>query len=51
MKHIVFKYKDKYTHGEWREQECTMESVRECIEMYGLGEDCEYKIVKVEEAK
>ena len=51
MKRITFKYKDKYTHGEWRTQMCEMESVAQCIEMYGLGEDCEYEIVKVEEVK
>lgn len=50
MKHIKFEYKDKYTNGEWKEQECYVESVRECKEIYGLGIDCEYRIVSVEEA-
>ena len=49
MKHIVFIYKDRYTNGKWIEQECTMESVKQCIEMYGLGVDCEYHIISVEE--
>lgn len=51
MKRIKFKYKDRYTNGEWREQECSVESVKECIEIYGLGVDCEYRIVSVEEEK
>ena len=51
MKHIVFEYKDRYTNGEWRKQECVLESVQECKEIYGLGIDCEYRILKVEEAK
>ena len=51
MKRIKFKYKDKYTKpGQWSEQECVMESVRECIKFYGLDQpDVEYKIVSVEE--
>lgn len=48
MVHIVFRYKDAYTNGEWREQECIMSSVEECKRVYGLGEDCEYEIIKVE---
>lgn len=49
MKKITFKYKDEYTNGEWREQSCVMESVAQCIEWYGLGVDCEYEIISVEE--
>ena len=49
MLHIKFKYRDEYSHGEWLEQECVMSSVRECIEWYGLGVDCEYEIISVEE--
>jgi hypothetical protein len=49
MLHIKFKYKDIYTNGEWREQECIVSSVRECKELYGLGVDCEYEIISVEE--
>lgn len=48
MKKIKFKYRDEYTHGEWREQECVVESVDECIKIYGLNE-CEYEIISVEE--
>lgn len=49
MKKITFRYKDKYTNGEWREQSCVMKSVAQCIEWYGLGVDCEYEIISVEE--
>jgi len=49
MKHIVFKYKDKYTRGEWSTQECWVGSLKECVELYGLGEDCEYEIIKIED--
>lgn len=48
MYHIVFEYKDAYTNGEWRQQECEVGSVEECKRIYGLGIDCEYRIVKVE---
>ena len=48
MLHIVFKYQDAYTHGEWSEQECYVSSVKECKELYGLGVDCDYKIVSIE---
>ena len=51
MLHIIFQYRDEYTHGEWNEQECYVESVAECKEIYGLGVDCEYRITKVEEVK
>lgn len=48
MKKIKFKYRDEYSHGEWREQECVVRSVEECIKIYGLNE-CEYEIISVEE--
>lgn len=49
MLKIKFRYKDDYTHGEWREQECVVRSVQECKELYGLGIDCEYEIISIEE--
>lgn len=49
MVKVKFKYRDDYTHGEWREQECQVSSLEECIRIYGLGEDCEYEIISVEE--
>lgn len=50
MLHIVFEYKDNYTHGEWNRQECIVSSVNECKKLYGLGIDCEYRIISVKEA-
>ncbi len=47
--YIKFKYKDEFTNGEWKEQECYVRSIQECKELYGLGIDCEYKIVEVKE--
>ena len=44
---IKFKYRDGYTNGEWREQECVVNSVKECKEIYGLGIDCEYTITSI----
>ena len=49
MLKITFRYKDRYSHGKWNTQECIMDSIRECIEWYGLGVDCEYEIISVEE--
>ena len=50
MVHIKFKYKDNFTHENWSNQCCTMESVEQCIEEYGLDDpDVEYEIISVEE--
>lgn len=49
MLHIVFEYCDAYSHGEWVRQECTVSSVKKCKEIYGLGVDCDYRIISVEE--
>lgn len=51
MVRIEFEYKDRYTNGNWSKQECVMKSVKECKEFYGLGIDCEYRILRVEEVK
>lgn len=48
MLKIAFEYQDSYTHGKWRRQQCILESVQKCIELYGLGVDCEYRIISVE---
>lgn len=47
MVKVVFEYKDEYTHGEWRRQECVVRSEQECISIYGLDK-IEYKIISVE---
>ena len=49
MVHIKFEYRDALSNWEWRKQECTVSSVTECKRIYGLGIDCEYRIVSVEE--
>lgn len=50
MKKITFKYRDEYTHGEWREQTCIVPSVADCKGLYGLEQDdVEYEIISVEE--
>jgi hypothetical protein len=49
MVHIKFEYRDEMSNWEWRKQECTVSSVTECKRIYGLGIDCEYRIVSVEE--
>ena len=48
MLHIVFEYRDDLSRGEWKEQECVVSSVAEFKKLYGLGIDCEYRILKVE---
>lgn len=50
MLHIVFEYCDAMSRGEWRRQECVVSSVRECVKLYGLGVDCDYRIISVEPA-
>jgi hypothetical protein len=49
MLKIKFEYKDEMSNWEWRKQECIVSSVEECIRIYGLGVDCEYRIISVEE--
>lgn len=49
MLKITFEYIDDYSHGEWREQTCVVSSVEECIKIYGLGTDCHFRIISVEE--
>lgn len=48
MLRIKFRYRDDYSNWEWRNQECTMSSVDECIKVYGLGNGCDYEILSVE---
>lgn len=48
MLKIKFAYRDKYTNGKWQEQECIVESLKQCIEIYGLGIDCDYQIIEIE---
>lgn len=49
MLEIVFEYRDEMSGWEWRRQSCIMSSVQECKKVYGLGVDCDYRIVSVKE--
>ena len=51
MVKVVFEYMDRYTNGEWNRQKCIVESVEKCKEIYGLGIDCDYRIISVEEVQ
>ena len=51
MVRVVFEYMDRYTNGEWNRQKCVVESVEKCKEIYGLGIDCDYRIISVEEVQ
>lgn len=48
---IEFEYKDELSRGKWNKQSCVVSSVEECKKIYGLGVDCEYRIISVEEVK
>lgn len=49
MVHVEFEYCDRYTDGEWKKQECVVSSLETAKRLYGLGIDCKYRIIKVEE--
>lgn len=49
MVKVTFEYADEMSRWEWREQTCVVSSVQECKRIYGLGIDCEYRIISVEE--
>ena len=49
MVHVEFEYRDRYTNGEWNKQDCIVSSVETAKKLYGLGIDCEYRIIKVTE--
>ena len=49
MVKVTFQYADKLSNWEWHTQICIVSSVEECIKIYGLGVDCDYEIIKVEE--
>ena len=48
MFNIEFEYRDQYNYPNWRRQSCQVSSVEECKKIYGLGVDCEYRIISVE---
>jgi hypothetical protein len=45
--YIKFEYKDRYTNEAYKKQECICDSLSECILLYGLGYDCDYRILEV----
>lgn len=49
MVKVEFEYKDDFSNGKWNSQTCVVSSVAECKKIYGLGIDCEYRIISVEE--
>ena len=49
MLKIEFEYADAMSNWQWRKQSCIVSSIEECKCIYGLGVDCEYKILSVEE--
>jgi len=51
MVRVVFKYKNENTFGKWETQECVVNSMQECKKIYGLGVDCEYRILSVSNMK
>lgn len=51
MFEIIFEYKDRYTNGNWNRQSCTCSSFEECKRFYGLGIDCEYRIISITRVK
>lgn len=51
MLEITFRYADQLSNWEWRKQHCIVESLEECIKIYGLGIDCEYEIIEIKEIK
>ena len=51
MKKITFKFRDNLSNWEWRTRHCEVESIEECIRIYGLNDsDVDYEIITVEEA-
>ena len=51
MLKIMFEYADELSNWKWRKQSCVVSSVAECKKIYGLGYDCDYRIISIEEVK
>lgn len=49
MLKITFEYADAMSMWEWRKQTCVVSSVQKCKELYGLGIDCDYRILEIED--
>lgn len=52
---VKFQYADDRSNWEWRNQQCQVygndqyEAREKCMDLYGLGVDCDYKILSVTE--
>lgn len=52
---ITIKYADQFSNWQWRQQSCSvyaeseLEARLKTIDLYGLGGDCNYQILSVEE--
>ena len=49
MLKITFEYADAMSNWEWRRQTCIVSSLKKCKELYGLGIDCDYRIIEIVE--
>lgn len=54
---VRFKYADAMSNWKWNEQECSLygdsitEAIERCVNLYGLGVDCQYQIIEVKEVR
>lgn len=50
MVKIKFRFRDAMSNWEWRERQCQVSSLEECIRIYGLDAgDVDYEIISIEE--
>ena len=50
MVYVKFEYRDEWTGNHWSQQECIVNNIQECKDLYGLDE-IEYRILEVKEVK
>jgi hypothetical protein len=48
MLKITFEYADEMSGWKWQRQTCVVSSLDECKRIYGLGIDCDYRIISIE---
>lgn len=52
---IKLQYADRFSRGKWNSQECIIyaqsvyDAEQRCKKLYGLGEDCDYRIISIKE--
>ena len=52
MKEITFKFRDTMSGWKWRKRTCTVESIDECIRIYGLDDyDVDFEIIEVKDVE